>query len=162
MVRAKSRWAEGVVLAAALLCTGCNAQQSLSSDGNVRSLATTAGLRTEVGPAKDFVVRSRPKSEIAFVPVEVRPPERAVPRRAVATLPSVEQELNASRQRSAGFAKRSLPKTQYGGVDDARRSVARARALANRPIGGDQPTSYPVPESRRRGKGANPLAIPQE
>ena len=146
-----------------LLCGACNSQESLKSDGNIRSFATATGLRTEVGQPKDFVVRSRPAS-VSYVPVDQRPPERDVPRRVAAVLPGVEQELDASRQRSSGFARRSLPKSQYGGVDDARRSVARAKALANRPVGApaDQPTSYPVPESRRRGKPASPLAIPKE
>ncbi|MBY0610554.1 MAG: hypothetical protein K2P80_00055 [Beijerinckiaceae bacterium] len=152
-----------IVAAVGLLCAACNSQDSIGSDPNVRSFATATGLRTEVGQPKDFVVRSRP-STVSYVPVEVRPPERAVPRRAAAALPEVEQELDTSRKRSTGFARRSLPKSQYGGVEDARRSVARARALANRPVGvpADQPTSYPVPESRRRGKPTNPLAIPKE
>ena len=147
-----------------LLCvavSGCTDQQ-ISSNPNVRSLSTTAGLRTEVGEPKDFVRRSRP-SAVAYVPVEVRPPERPVPRREAKSLPGVEQELDATRSKSANFARRSTPRSQYGGVDDARRSVARARAQANRPIPGpdNQPTSYPVPESRRRGKPTNPLALPE-
>ena len=151
----------GLLLAGALsACT--DQQQQLSGNPSVRSLATTAGLRTDVGEPKEFVRRSR-TSAVAYVPVDVRPPERPSPRREAKSLPGVEQELDATRARSANFARRSAPRSQYGGVDDARRSIARARAQANRPIPNaeNQPTSYPVPESRRRGKPTNPLALPE-
>ena len=153
-----------LIAAMASLCatlTACT-DQTISDSPSVKSLATSTGLRTEVGQPKDFVVRSR-RSDVAYVPVEVRPPDRPSPRREAKSLPGVEQELDQTRQKSAGYARRSLPKSQYGGIEDARRSSARARAQASRPIPGageNQPTGYPVPESRRRGKGT-PLALPE-
>lgn len=154
----------GLAAIAGLLLAGCTDQQ-LRHDPSVVSLATATGLKTEVGEPKDFVRASRPSS-IAYVPVEVRPPDRPSPRRAAASLPGVEQELEKDRAKSSGFARRSLPKSQYGGVDEARRQARAARALANRPIPGasGQPLTYPVPAGRRRGagqQGGGPLATPE-
>ncbi len=146
---------------------GCTADQGSQASMDSRTLASRAGFTTTVGQPKDFVVRSRLKSDYTYPEVTPTPAERSLARRTPDEIKALEGRLDASRNRSAAQAKRPLPKSTYGGIAEARRAALAARARANKPIytpGSPQPTSYPVPESRRtsRPKMSNPLAIPRE
>ncbi len=148
--------------------SACNTSDRTQGSMAERSLAARAGFITEVGQPKDFVVRSRPKADYAYPEVTPTPAERSLARRSPDDIKALEGRLDASRNRSASLARRPVPKSSYGGVAEARRAALGARTRANRPIytpNSPQPTSYPVPESRRTGKlkkMSNPLAIPKE
>ncbi len=158
-----------ICLSALTACTTDQGSQA-SVEGRMiegRTLAARAGFTTTVGEPKDFVVRSRLKSDYAYPEITPTPAERSLARRTPEEIKVLEGRLDASRNRSTALAKRPVPKSSYGGVAEARRAALAARARANKPIyapGNPQPTSYPVPESRRsnRPKMSNPLAIPRD
>lgn len=162
-----------VLLMAVFGLCACNTQQSsetsMGTNMGTKSFATRAGFTTTTKQPKDFVVKSRPQADYAYPEVTPTPADRAIARRSPEELKALEGQLDTARNRSANFAKRATPKSTYGGVAEARHAALAARTRANRPIynpANPQPTSYPVPESRRTGgnraKMSSPLAIPKE
>jgi hypothetical protein len=162
-------WFKAVSVFSILSLCACNAGQNSDASMGTKSLATRAGFITTTKQPKDFVVKTRPQSEYTYPEVTPTPADRAIARRSPEELKALEGQLDAARNRSANFAKRATPKSTYGGIAEARRAALGARTRANRPIynpANPQPTSYPVPESRRAGgsraKMSSPLAIPKE
>jgi hypothetical protein len=161
-----------VLLMAVFGLCACNTQQSSEASMGTKSfasqsIATRAGFITTTKQPKDFVVKTRPQSDYAYPEVTPTPADRAIARRSPEELKALEGQLDTERNRSANFAKRATPKSTYGGIAEARRAALGARTRANRPIynpANPQPTSYPVPESRRTGRAkmSSPLAIPKE
>ncbi len=144
-----------------------NSVVAQDSPTGARALANRAGFTTETGQPKDFVVKTRPTTTYEYPVVTPLPADRAVPNRSPAELQDLQSKLDQARNRSASFAKRPAPRSTFGNVQEARRAAIAARARANRPIyipGGVQPTSVPVPESRRsiNRRPTNPLAIPRD
>jgi hypothetical protein len=152
----------GALSAALLLLTcGCGTQD-VENSVTAKTVASRFGFTTEAGEPKDFVINSRPAQPADFVPIGPYPKDRALARRKPDEVQKMQAGLDNDRDRTARFAKRPVPKSSYGDVNDAMKSLAAARARANRPVGApvEQPQSYPVPPARRRN--ANPLALPKD
>jgi hypothetical protein len=156
-----------VVIVALLSLCACTTEQNSNAPVGTKSFATRAGFITTTRTPKDFVIKTRPNTDYAYPEVTPTPADRAIAKRSPDELKTLENQLDSARSKSASFAKRPVPKSPYGGIAEARRAALAARTRANRPIynpNNKQPTSYPVPESRRTGRAkmSNPLAIPKE
>ena len=152
----------GVLSAVLLMLTcGCSTQ-TIENSVTTRTVASKLGFTTEAGEPKDFVISSRPEQPADFVPIGPYPKDRKLARRKPDEVKAMQAGLDTDRDRSAKFAKRPVPKSSYGDVSEAIKSLNAARARANRPVGApvEEPQTYPVPPARRRN--ANPLAIPKD
>ncbi|MGL4241490.1 MAG: hypothetical protein ACRCTI_10305 [Beijerinckiaceae bacterium] len=131
-----------LAFAAALTLAACNA-----SDGEnpLRGAATAAGFATTVPQPKDFVIARRSSQQLEYVPVGRGGIERPVQPRTVAGVRDLERDLDATRDRSEGFARRALPRGAYGRPLP---SVARPPRAAS--ANTSSPDSYPVSPARAR------------
>lgn len=78
-------------------------------DHPVDSVLKALDLKTDVGPAPDFVETSRPKTEEDFVPVGQQHPTRPIKVKTHDELKAMESELDAARARQDKLAGRKPP-----------------------------------------------------
>jgi hypothetical protein len=124
---------------------GCTAADSGSP---VRSAAGIVGFSTSVPEAKDFVRASRPKGELAYVPVGREPIVRATPSRDPGSVAALQQQLDQQRDSSEATARRALPAGAYGrALPSVTRAAAPAPASTVRPAADG---SFPVNPNRAR------------
>lgn len=97
----------------ALLLGGC-ALSPFDDDGIVRQVGTTVGTAGKLSEPKDFVKESRPDQQ-TYQPVGVTPAPHAIPPRAAAGVQSMENELNALRQRNEQAVSAPKPPSPYDG-----------------------------------------------
>jgi hypothetical protein len=60
-------------------CGWSAAASAQQTDSPLKSAAKIVGFATDVGPPADFVIQSRPQSDLDFIPVFQPPPEPAKP-----------------------------------------------------------------------------------
>lgn len=142
----------------AVSLAGCSAGDS----GNpVRGAAGIVGFSTTVPEAKDFVRASRPKGELAYVPVGREPIVRATPSRDPATVAALQQQLDQQRDSSEATARRALPAGAFGRpLPSVARPAAPARSAASnaRPAADG---SFPVNPNRVRQMRENAQRVQQ-
>ena len=60
-------------------CGWSAAASAQQTDNPLKNAAKIVGFATDVGPPADFVIQSRPQSDLDFIPVFQPPPEPAKP-----------------------------------------------------------------------------------
>jgi hypothetical protein len=60
-------------------CAWCSAALAQQADSPLKSAMKILGFATDVAPAPDFVLQSRPKGDVDYIPVFQPPPEPARP-----------------------------------------------------------------------------------
>jgi hypothetical protein len=133
--------------AAAALAAALAACTSTDGDGSLRGAAQSVGWATTVGQPKDFVLARRSNQPLDYVPVGRGGVERPVQPRTLDGVRQLERNLDATRDRSEGFARRRLPRGAYG--QPLPSVAAPPRRAAARPDP-DAPDSYPVSPARAR------------
>ncbi len=92
-------------LACAALCLWASDGMAQQADSLLKSAMKMLGFATDVGPPADFVLQSRPKGDVDFIPIFQPPPEPARPvlnekqlKATRGSLDSVEKRADAVRQ----------------------------------------------------------------
>jgi hypothetical protein len=143
-----------LALAAVLSLAACNGAEG---EGGVRGAALAVGFATTTPQPKDFVIARRSAQPLDYVPIGRGGIERPVQPRDVAGVRALERELDATRDRSEAFARRSLPSGAYG---QALPSVARPPKPA--PASTEaSPESVPVSAARVREMRENARRVRQ-
>jgi hypothetical protein len=82
--------------ALAIAACGWGASASAQqADSPLKSAAKMMGFATDVGPPADFVLQSRPQSDLNFIPVFQPPPEPAKPALSDKDLKAVRGDLDS-------------------------------------------------------------------
>lgn len=92
-------------LACAAICVWASDGMAQQADSLLKSAMKILGFATDVGPPADFVLQSRPKGDVDFIPIFQPPPEPARPvlnekqlKATRGSLDSVEKRADAVRQ----------------------------------------------------------------
>ena len=90
------------------LAFGLSASLAQQSDSPLKSAMKILGFATDVAPPADFVLQSRPKGDLDFIPIFQPPPEPARPALNDKELKAVKGDLDsvaeAGRRASAGLS----------------------------------------------------------
>jgi len=86
-------------LACAALCLWATAGMAQQSDSLLKSGMKMMGFATDVAPPPDFVLQSRPKGDLDFIPIFQPPPEPAKPVLSDKELKSVKGDLDSVEKR---------------------------------------------------------------
>ena len=142
-----------IVVGIVSLAAACSSATDASHP--LRGAATFTGFATKAGEPKDFVLASRGKTELAYVPVGREGAPRPTPARTLAAAKDLETELDRTRDQSEGFARRQLPVGAFGqplpsvAAPPPRAARAAARGEPDKPAAG-APESFPVNPNRLR------------
>jgi hypothetical protein len=136
--------------AVALICLmGAGCTSSEGAGGGVRSAASTIGWATTVPESKQFVIASRGKAQLDYVPIGRGGVERPTVQRNAAAVKDLESQLDQTRDGSESFARRQLPSGAYGQPLPSVAAPPRPQASVAQQTSGS-PESYPVNPNRLR------------
>ena len=93
--RRPGRFAAAGLVALAALVASAQAGKAQEQDNVFKQGAKLLGFATDVAPPADFVVKSRPASDLDFIPVFQPPPEPARPALKDIDLKAVKSDLDA-------------------------------------------------------------------
>ena len=118
-----------LTFAAASLCIcGASAQQQ---DSPLKSAAKILGFATDVEPPADFVLQSRPKGDLDYIPVFRRPPEPAKKPLDAKQLSAVKGDLDSVEKRDDAIRRGFPPSARAMAEEEAaRKAKQRAKAAA--------------------------------
>ena len=87
------------LLALAALCASGSAVYAQQQDSILKQAFKVFGFATDVGPPADFVNKTRPPSDLDYIPVFQPPPEPARPALKTDELKAVKNDLDATGKR---------------------------------------------------------------
>jgi len=118
-----------LTLAAASVCaSGAFAQEA---DSPLKSAAKIFGFATDVGPPADFVIQSRPKGDLNYIPVFQPPPEPARKALDAKQLSAVKGDLDSVEKRDEALRRAFPPSEKAATVQEpAKQAKAKARGAA--------------------------------
>jgi hypothetical protein len=115
-----------------------------------RGVASAVGFATTVPQPKDFVVARRSSAALDYIPVGRGGIERPVQPRDASGVRALETDLDATRDRSEAFARRSLPRGAYGQALPSVAAPPRAARSASARPNPNAPSTFPVNPDRAR------------
>lgn len=123
----------GIAFAAGV-CLWASASLAQQSDSPLKSAMKLLGFATDVAPPADFVLQSRPKGDLDFIPIFQPPPEPAKPALNDKELKAVkgDLELGAATRRRASTG---LSPGRPGGGRGGRGQESEDEACSAQPVG---------------------------
>lgn len=123
--------AEIGIVAAAAACLCASSSLAQQADSPLKSAMKMLGFATDVGPAADFVVQSRPKGDLDYIPVFQPPPEPAKPALKDNELTAVKGDLDLVQKR-ADTLRQGFPPAAKAMAEEAAAKKAKTKpATAN-------------------------------
>jgi hypothetical protein len=119
----------GIVVASAL-CVGSSSCPAQEGDGPLKSVMKVMGFATDVGPPADFVLQSRPKGELDYIPVFQPPPEPARPALNDKQLQAVKGDLDSVEKRDDALRRAFPPAAEATAEQAPARKGKTTRAAA--------------------------------
>jgi hypothetical protein len=115
-----------VATGACLLSSVSLAQQS---DSPLKSVMKILGFATDVAPPADFVLQSRPKGDLDFIPVFQPPPEPAKPALNGKELKAVKGDLDSLEKRDDAL-RQAFPPAAKAVAEEAAAKKAKTKLTA--------------------------------
>jgi hypothetical protein len=118
------------VLACAAVCGWGSPGSAQQADSVLKGAAKALGFATDVGPPADFVIKSRPKGELDYIPVFQPPPE---PARSVLNpkeLGALTGDLDSVQKRDDAVRQAFPPAAKAVAEEHAAQKNAKAKADA--------------------------------
>ena len=101
------------------------------SESPLKDAAKLLGFATDVAPPADFVVKSRPKGDLNYIPVFEPPPEPAKKALDARTLSAVKSDLDSVEKRDDAVRRGFPPAAKAMAEEEAAKKVKRkARGAA--------------------------------
>ncbi|HKN29503.1 MAG TPA: hypothetical protein VJY34_17130 [Roseiarcus sp.] len=120
----------GIVVAAAA-CLWSSASLAQQADSLLKSGMKMLGFATDVAPPADFVLQSRPKGDLDYVPIFQPPPEPAKPALNDKELKALKGDLDSVQKRDDAI-RQAFPPAVKAAAEDAAAKKAKAKpATAN-------------------------------
>ncbi len=82
-----------------VICLCPSAGLAQQGDSLLKSAMKMMGFATDLGPPADFVLQSRPKGDLDFIPVFQSPPEPAKPKLSDKELQAIKGDLDSIEKR---------------------------------------------------------------
>jgi hypothetical protein len=120
----------GTVVAAAA-CLWSLASHAQQADSLVKSGAKLLGFATDVAPPADFVLQSRPKGDLDYIPVFQPPPEPAKPVLNGKELKAVKGDLDSVQKRDDAIRQAFPPAVKAAAEEAAAKKAKSNPATAN-------------------------------
>ncbi len=117
-------------LACAAFCLWASAGMAQQADSPLKSAMKMLGFATDVAPPADFVLESRPKGDLDYIPVFQPPPEPAKPVLNDKDLKSVKGDLDSVQKRHDALRQAFPPAAKAMAEEQA---AAAKKAKANAP-----------------------------
>ena len=121
MARART----GIVVAAAA-CLWSAATLAQQNDSLLKSGMKILGFATDVAPPADFVLQSRPKGDLNFIPIFQPPPEPAKPAMNDKELKAVKGDLDSVQKRDDAL-REAFPPAAKAMADEAAAKKAKTK-----------------------------------
>ena len=119
------------IIAAAAACLWSSASLAQQADSPLKSVMKIMGFATDVAPPADFVLQSRPKGDLDFIPVFQPPPEPAKPALNDKELKAVKGDLDSVQKRDDAI-RQAFPPAVKAAAEEAAAKKAKSRpATAN-------------------------------
>jgi len=120
----------GIVVAAAA-CLWCPASLAQQADNLLKSGMKMLGLATDVAPPADFVLQSRPKGDLDYIPIFQPPPEPAKPALNDKELKAVKGDLDSVQKRDDAIRQAFPPAVKAAAEEAAAKKAKSKPATAN-------------------------------
>jgi hypothetical protein len=121
------------ILACAAVCVWASGGSAQQGDGPLKSAAKITGFATDVAPPADFVLQSRPKGDLDYIPVFQPPPEPARPVLNDKDLKAVKGDLE-SVQKQADSIRQAFPPSAKAVAEEQAAAQKKAQAKAAAPV----------------------------
>lgn len=118
----------GIALAAGA-CLWASASLAQQSDSALKSAMKLLGFATDVAPPADFVLQSRPKGDLDFIPIFQPPPEPAKPALNDKELKAVKGDLDSVQKRDDAF-RQAFPPAAKAAAEEAAARKAKTKPAA--------------------------------
>jgi hypothetical protein len=123
--------AKAGIVVAAVACVWSSASLAQQADSPLKSVLKMLGFATDVAPPADFVLKSRPKGDLDFIPVFQPPPEPARPALNDKELKAVKSDLDSIETRGDAL-RQAYPPAVKAAAEEAAAKKAKAKpATAN-------------------------------
>jgi hypothetical protein len=119
----------GIVAAAA--CLWCSASLAQQDDNLLKSGMKMLGFATDVAPPADFVLQSRPKGDLDYIPIFQPPPEPAKPALNDKELKAVKGDLDSVQKRDDAIRQAFPPAVKAAEEEAAAKKAKSKPATAN-------------------------------
>jgi hypothetical protein len=118
----------GSIAAAAVFfwAPACLAQQA---DSPLKNVMKMLGFATDVAPPADFVLKSRPKGDLDFIPIFQTPPEPARPALNDKELKAVKGDLDSIEKRDDAL-RAAVPPAVKAAAEEAAAKKAKTKSPA--------------------------------
>ena len=120
----------GIVVAAAA-CLWCSASLAQQADNLLKSGMKMLGFATDVAPPADFVLQSRPKGDLDYIPIFQPPPEPAKPALNDKELKAVKGDLDSVQKRDDAIRQAFPPAVKAAAEEAAAKKAKSKPATAN-------------------------------
>lgn len=121
MARASARF--GI---AAVVCLWCSTSIAQQSDSLLKSGMKMLGFATDVAPPADFVLQSRPKGDLDYIPIFQPPPEPAKPALNDKELKAVRGDLDSTQKRDDAV-RQAFPPAVKAAAEEAAAKKAKSK-----------------------------------
>lgn len=115
------------VLALAALCGWGSASSAQQADSPLKGAMKTLGFATDVGPPADFVIQSRPKGELDYIPVFQPPPEPARPALKERELNALKGDLDSVQKRHDSIRQAFPPAAKAVAEEEAAKKKTKSK-----------------------------------
>ena len=119
-----SAW--GGIVAASAVCLWSAAGLAQQSDSVLKKGMKILGFATDVAPPADFVLQSRPKGDLEFIPIFQPPPEPAKPVLTDKELKAMKGELNSVQKRDDA-TRQAFPPAVKAAAEEAAAKKAKTK-----------------------------------
>jgi len=121
--------AKAGIVVAAVACVGSSASLAQQADSPLKSVMKMLGFATDVAPPADFVLKSRPKGGLDFIPVFQPPPEPARPALNDKELKAVKGDLDSVQKRDDA-TRQAFPPAVKAAAEEAAAKKAKSKPAA--------------------------------
>ena len=122
--------AKAGIVVAAVACVGSSASLAQQADSPLKSVMKMLGFATDVAPPADFVLKSRPKGGLDFIPVFQPPPEPAKPALNDKELKAMKGDLEGVQKRDDA-TRQTFPPAVKAMAEEKAAEAKKAKANAS-------------------------------
>ncbi len=120
------------IVAASVVCLWSPASLAQQGDSALKKVMKLMGFATDVAPPADFVLQSRPKGDLDYIPVFQPPPEPAKPALSDKELKAMQGELDSVQKRDDAVRQAYPPAVKAAAEEAAAKKAKMKPATAGR------------------------------
>ena len=119
------------IIAASSVCLSSPASLAQQGDSVLKNAMKMMGFATDAPPPADFVIESRPKGDLDFIPIFQPPPEPARPALSEKELKAMKGDLDSVQKRDDATRQAFPPAVKAAAEEAAAKKAKTKPATAN-------------------------------